>query len=93
MDENTENGKGAMVVTGEDEGPLSQWFIKGYKDDEWFRIASRQFPHLWLTTCNEGPVQLTLWDDKSEKSLFRLVKTGDTVRFESKEHPGDFLNC
>ena len=85
--------KGAEIVTSDIIGDSSEWFITDV-DGEWFRIASKMYPNLYLTaTDDEDPKKIILWDEKSDNSYFRAIQSGKTFRFENKAYEGQTLNC
>jgi len=84
--------KGAEIVTSDIQAESSEWFITDV-DGEWFRIASKMYPNLYMTVMDDGePKKIILWDEKSENSYFRAIQSGKTFRFENKAYDGETLN-
>lgn len=83
-----QDGKGADIITSDVDADSSDWFITDV-EGEWFRIASKMYPNMYMTAVDDGEVKkIVLWDEKTDNSHFRAIQSGKTFRFESKAFEG-----
>lgn len=94
FDNGYDQAKFSPIVTVQEPTEEAEWFIKDV-EGEWFRIASKMHPDLWMSPKDDesyGKIA-ALNDDLSEHSLWRIVAHEGNYMFESKTNKGQYLHC